>query len=608
MKFDLKDFKKVEENEKGITLEHKKGHKMQMAKSGLSSDMKAHLASMPVHNYAEGGEVSQEPAPQEESLIDKIANMFSSQGPSTTPAQQSKEDLYNQYVTGTYGPDAAIAQHNMQGSGALFTPSGQPPANFNPKIAEQASNAFEQEKAATQARQAAQEKEQYEKALQENQARAQFGMQPVPVPAASAPQAAPAGMTVPGAPQGTQVQNMQGMQQQNPAQQMPLADVNAYQKAYGEQLGGIYGQTKVQEQLGAEKQAAAAEQAQKSQNLMNHYQEQSDALAKEIQNTMEDVKNTKIDPNHYFESMSTAGKVNTAIGLILSGAGSGTTGQPNMAMQYLNDQISRDIDAQARNLGTKESLLSANFKQFGNLRDATEMTRMMMNGIYANKIEEAGNKASGPMAKQIAAQEAGKIKQDMAMKLPQLAFRQALMKGAQTGDIDPAQAVPFMVPADRQKDVFDEIKHAQNTTKIAPQIMEAFDKSAQATHAADLIPGVPSADQKHLEALLNTTVTDTEGTARQAAFDSIHKNMIPNGLDSAYTKQVKREAMTQYLKSKQAAPTARGYGINLANYGSTNEQILPPKQNSIVQTFMRNNPQIKNQAEAERILRQNGKM
>lgn len=605
MKFDLKDFKKVEENEKGITLEHKKGHRMQMAKSGLSSDMKAHLASMPVHNYAEGGPVeTPEVAPQEDGILDKISNMFSSQGPSTSPDQMSKENLYNQYVTGTYGPDASIAQQNMQGAGALFTPSGEPPVNFNPKVAEQASNAYEQERAAEQGRQSAQQKEQYESALQDNQARAQFGMPPVPVP--NAPQATPASMPMQGAQQGSQVQNMQGLNPQGT--QMPVASPEAYQKAYDEQLSGVYEQAKAQGELGAEKQAAAAEQAQKTQNLMNHYQEQSDALSKEIQNTMEDVKNTKINPNHYFENMSTAGKVSTAIGMLLGGIGGGLAGKENPAMQYINEQIGRDIDAQAKNLGAKQSLLSANFQQFGNLKDATEMTRLMMNGIYANKIEEAGDKASGPLAKQIAAQEAGKIKQDMAMKLPQLAFRQALMKGAQTGDIDPAQAVPFMVPADRQKDVFDEIKHAQNTTKIAPQIMDAFDKSATPSHAADFVPGVPSADQKHLEALLNTTVTETEGTARQAAFDSIHKNMIPSGLDNAYTKQVKREAMEQYLKSKQAAPTARGYGINLANYGSTNEQILPAKQNSKVQTFMRNNPQIKNQAEAERLLRQKGKM
>lgn len=602
MKFDLKDFKKVEENEKGIVLEHKKGHKMQMAKSGLSPDLKAHLASMPVHNYAEGGEVKTEVAPQEEGVLDKISNMFSSEGQATTPNQLSKEDLYNQFVTGTTGPDSSIAQHNMQGSGSLFE-NGQPPVNFNPKIAEQASNAYEQEKAAVQARQQSQEKEQYQNVLQENQARAQFGMAPVSVP--NAPEAVPAGMAAPTA-QGSQVQNMQGL---NPlGQQMPVANPQEYQKAYNEQLGGIYGQAEEQGKLGAEKQASAAEQAQKTQNLMNHYQEQSDALSKEIQNTMEDIKNTKINPNHYFENMSTEGRVSTAIGMLLGGIGSSSLGGKNPAMDYINEQVGRDIDAQAKNLGVKESLLSANFKQFGNIRDATEMTRLMMNGIYANKIEEAGAKATGPLAKQIAAQEAGKLKQDVAMKLPQLAFRQALMKGAQNGDIDPAQAVPFMVPSDRQKDVFEEIKHAQNTTKIAPQIMDAFDKSAKATHAADFVPGVPSADQKHLEALLNTTVTETEGTARQAAFDSIHKNMIPNGLDNAYTKQVKREAMEQYLKSKQAAPTAKGYGINLANYGSTNERVLPAQQNSKVQTFMRNNPQIKTQDEAMRILRQNGKM
>jgi hypothetical protein len=57
---------------------------------------------------------------------------------------------------------------------------------------------------------------------------------------------------------------------------------------------------------------------------------------------------SKIDPQRMLHNMNTGGKILTGIGMILSGMGSGTTGQPNLAMGVLNKAIDADIDAQKR--------------------------------------------------------------------------------------------------------------------------------------------------------------------------------------------------------------------------------------------------------------------
>jgi len=57
----------------------------------------------------------------------------------------------------------------------------------------------------------------------------------------------------------------------------------------------------------------------------------------------------------------------------------------------LNRQIDRDIDAQKATLGRKESLLSANMRQFGNLHDATQMTKVMQTDIVSNQLKGSGS-------------------------------------------------------------------------------------------------------------------------------------------------------------------------------------------------------------------------
>jgi hypothetical protein len=61
-------------------------------------------------------------------------------------------------------------------------------------------------------------------------------------------------------------------------------------------------------------------------------------------------QNASIDPENYVKNLGVSGKVATGIGLVLSGMGSGLTGQPNMAMQVLQNNINRDIDAQKQNI------------------------------------------------------------------------------------------------------------------------------------------------------------------------------------------------------------------------------------------------------------------
>lgn len=88
------------------------------------------------------------------------------------------------------------------------------------------------------------------------------------------------------------------------------------------------------------------------------------------------IMDQKIDHNRLFNNMSTGNKVLAAISVMLSGFGAGLQGPgaKNQAMEILQKQIDRDIDAQRAELGKKQTLFSENLRQLGDVRAARAAT------------------------------------------------------------------------------------------------------------------------------------------------------------------------------------------------------------------------------------------
>lgn len=100
----LDNFKKIQENEHSAVLQHPSGHKITIAKPALSEKMKQNLASLPMHNFAEGGMSGAEPGmsannpsppPDDKDYQYHGPNVFDSSGenadqaPSSIPPQGS---------------------------------------------------------------------------------------------------------------------------------------------------------------------------------------------------------------------------------------------------------------------------------------------------------------------------------------------------------------------------------------------------------------------------------------------------------------------------------------------------------------------------------------
>jgi hypothetical protein len=96
--------------------------------------------------------------------------------------------------------------------------------------------------------------------------------------------------------------------------------------------------------------------------------------------------------------MSSGQKIGTAIGLLLGGMSSGISGH-NPALEFMNQQIDRDIQAQKFDQENRVTLFNAYLHQYGNAVTAEGMTRATLAGAYASQIRQAAANSDIPMAK-----------------------------------------------------------------------------------------------------------------------------------------------------------------------------------------------------------------
>lgn len=262
-------------------------------------------------------------------------------------------------------------------------------------------------------------------------------------------------------PQST-VGQQQGMQPEPGVQnaaaqagpvQTPQANPNdpesMLQSGYNKQMAGIQQAGAAQGALGQEQAGLLEKQALAQTTAKAHYDETYNKLDQERQALIQDVQDGHIDPNKYWEGDSKTGegghsKIMAGIGMIL--AGFNPTNNPNAAIKFIQYQMDQNIAAQQKNLESKQSLLSHNLQQFHNLKDATEMTRIMQNDIVAHQLQAAAAKAQTPMAKAAALQAAGQLQTQSAPMFQQFAMRRAMVNLANSsGGQQSPEAVNQMI-------------------------------------------------------------------------------------------------------------------------------------------------------------------
>ena len=203
-------------------------------------------------------------------------------------------------------------------------------------------------------------------------------------------------------------------------------------QAYNMGNRGIEEQAKAQAALGQAEAGVLEKQQENDTAIQGHYQQQLQQLESERQAHIQDIQNGYVNPDRYWtgytlpngEKVDGHSKVASAIGMII--AGFNPTSRPNAATELLQKQMDQSLEAQKTNLQSSHNLLRANLDQFRNVKDATDMTRIMMNDAMQHKLELEAAKAKTPMAQAALYQAKAKLAQDIAPLAMQLQIRRTI--------------------------------------------------------------------------------------------------------------------------------------------------------------------------------------
>jgi hypothetical protein len=303
------------------------------------------------------------------------------------------------------------------------------------------------------------------------------------------------------------------------------------------------------------------------------YQAKDQALAKAY-------ADAKIDPEHFLHSMGTGSKILTGIGMVLSGMGSATTGQPSYAMQVVNDAIKRDVDAQQEDKSSKLNLWKMNREAMGNDVSANLATENQIKAGVLQKLQAAQTRAVLPQEKLRAQQAIDQLQQEMfSNNLRRGLLTQGQQSqgngGSSLSSADPSVLVPEMIKdPSQQKAAYEEIKNRQNIAKNGSAMLKAFDQAASEVSGAggvlhSAIEKTPG--QLQLEQLMMPNMSELDGTIRKTAVDAAHNTIIPGPMDFGRADRIasKRKSLIDWQRSQMSSPVSKGNYIDLDRFQNT---------------------------------------
>ena len=543
------DYKKLKEEKREINRNEPATRRKRMADGG---EVCEHCGG-PIKHLADG-----------DPDIGGVRQVLPEPLPEEAPDSISHKAIENKYEDIVKGHNAGFFADPEDHSGvsktraALPGPNGEPPVSPDPQALQQAKDEYHQEQAAS----AQQLADQALKAQKANQAGQFFGAAPQPLDIASE---STGGIDQSQSPQPLQSGD-QNQPPQDQSQQQQMLGTGGYQDAI-RQAADIQ-----KKQLGDV--IAARQQA------MGVWQNQQAESENERQNHIKDIQNGYVDPNKYWQDHS---KVAAGIGMIL--AGFNPTSRPNAAIEFLNNQINRSIDAQKSNLNAKDNLLRANLEHYRDMHSAMLMTNAMMNDTLAAQMQKAGLEAKNPLARQAALGAAGQAIQQAAMFQRQLDMQQTMMKLAGGGGSpeSQAQAIAMMSAVNPEqakayRDAFvPEIGMSKSLTPIPEEVRQnllAHHKLATAdqdlqqfvkSHPKAMIPGTQDynvAAQKAtiLQAMIREPLLKTvyrEG--EQPVLDKLLKSPAGNLLSSYNTMPQLRNLLES--NAMQESQLRQSYGL-----------------------------------------------
>lgn len=585
---DLSKFKKVKSDAKTTTLQHPQGHQVTIIHAVLSPKMRKDLDSLPIHKMADGGQVSDKGPkvdPQKAAEMQKGATESGVRSPSEywqnikTGLGMAKGGKVPRYADGTTSVEASddkrpleiepIKPEDQQSSAmdsvgnAVNSALGANEAEAHPQFGPMTNKSMQIEaltpEESLKALQQAPDIETKTKILQD------YNQRNLGTPGQVAEYNKQAQLA--GLPPKPSIEPQSPAIQADDPYGAKTTEAFAHQ-GYNEQRAALYG--------GADAEAKAIEAQQKAlqaganRQAANKikYEDNVADLENERKGAVTAVEQGMIKPDHWWDNhKDMTQSLRWWTGLVLGGMGGADM------HQVINDMINRDIDAQKTNLGAKETILKANLQHFGNLRDAADMTRIMINDQVANDVKKAALASGSQLAQMRALQAVGKLDSDSAGLMGNLAMRRTVLGQAGAGMLPPERIVQMLLPEHQQPEGYKEIKEMRLMSKFRDNALGAFDKLAQINTIGNRVAHLgftPAQVAALREPILASLSKDTAGkfTEQDAA---MLRALFPAPGDTGNTPMIKREQLRKLIDEKMNFPIMKNYNVDPFKLGMYDE-------------------------------------
>jgi len=319
--------------------------------------------------------------------------------------------------------------------------------------------------------------------------------------------------------------------------------------------------------LNATMQPDLQKQAEYSQSIANTAQEHSQALLGEMDKARQAYADKKIDPDQYMKSLSSGGKVETAIGLILGGIGGGILHQENPALKFLNSQIDRDIDSQKVNMDHDKNLFGMLKDQLGTEQAANMGTRAFMLDAIIDKTKAEAAKRGGVDAQARANIATGPLqmqKDQLVQRLGQIsAARSILGSDAQPGMHFAATKALMSAsgaPEAEQTKALAEMGEITGLNSMQKNMEDSFKKTAGMVGGGTFHPGDAAALKETYAGQLQVML---EHRYNQDAANKMVQNLFKNLGDSNTTVADKQKVLQSIFDTARSktGETLKAYQI-----------------------------------------------
>lgn len=327
------------------------------------------------------------------------------------------------------------------------------------------------------------------------------------------------------------------------------------------------------------------------QTFQDHKQASLNEMTAEDKAWQHDLNNGHITPKTYqdlFHDKGTLGKIGTIFGMLLSGAGSGLSHQPNAMFALMDKQIQNDLEAQKTSKANAQNFLRINQQQglnkanIANTNQDTDLkhytlTKIQMNQAALHKLTLDAKKLppgspQRAQADQTLAMMNGAVQNDNFNLADRAATAEAFQKMVLGGDntanaaseIRKKQLVGAMTPEQASK-ALEEVGRTENHININKNALDSFDQVAKLATINGKVHN-PIQNIKRINAewdpMMDKLTKDTEGRVTPITVEMM-SSLKPTLTDNAKTLEIKRGKLIAILNAGMATPTLDSFNIRV---------------------------------------------